>query len=148
MPTATKRRRSQAAMMKCPHLLLPKEISRKTARSQRRAKVSHIFFLMQIATLDLNHADPHNVVCRKVKINNNLIMACKMIEGGAGKAFNYNFPALVFQKRATKTGAMYEFNVPLDLTPRIVNGCEILMKENPKLFKTSKMCKCSFRKPL
>ena len=62
-------------------------------------------------------------------------MACKMIEGGAGKAFTYNFPALVFQKKATKTGTMFEFNVPLDLTPRIVKGCDTLMKENPKFIK-------------
>jgi len=85
--------------------------------------------------VDLYHSDPHKVIGRRIKVSNNMIVTCRMIEGGAGKLLTYDYPALTFQKK-TGQDKMYEFMIPLSLAPRVIEAIKIIVNENKKFFQS------------
>jgi hypothetical protein len=81
--------------------------------------------------------DPDNVVSKKIKISNNVIMTCRMIDGSEGRktaaAYSYDYAALSFLRK-TKDEKAFEFNLPLNLAPNIIEALKLIMNDNPKFF--------------
>lgn len=85
------------------------------------------------ANVDLNlHSDSQIVHPRKIKLTNNIILSCQMFDMETTK-LNYDFPALVFQRKL-KDSKAFEFNLPLSICPNLIHGVNYIMKENPKFF--------------
>jgi hypothetical protein len=87
--------------------------------------------------LDYNlfNNDPENVVAKKIKISNTMLVTCKMIDGVAGGASGlaYDYAALSFVRKIQNQKA-FEFNVPLALSPNIIEALKLIIKDNPKFF--------------
>jgi hypothetical protein len=86
--------------------------------------------------VNLFNNDPENVIPTTVKINNNLLLSCQMVEsnptmGGSSAAFD--FAALILTKK-TKGDKTFDFQIPLGCTNRILEGCKIIMEKNPTFF--------------
>jgi hypothetical protein len=79
--------------------------------------------------------DANNVISRKIKVSNNLLITCKMIEGsGEGKGgLTYDYAALTFQRK-TKDEKSFDFNMPLSLCPSIIRALTHIIEDNPKFF--------------
>ncbi len=80
---------------------------------------------------------PENVMARKIKISNTVLVTCKMIDaitGGANAGLSYDYAALTFMRKIQNQKA-FEFNLPLSLTPNIIEALKLIMKDNPKFFK-------------
>jgi hypothetical protein len=81
--------------------------------------------------------DPDNVVSKKIKISNNVIMTCRMIDGSEGRktaaAYSYDYAALSFLRK-TKDEKAFEFNLPLNLAPNIIEAIKLIINDNPKFF--------------
>ena len=85
--------------------------------------------------IDLFHSSPSNVVARKIKVSNNLMVTCRNIDQIDGaKQVGYDFAALTFQRK-TANDKMFEFIVPLALSTRIVEAIQHIVQENKKFFK-------------
>lgn len=83
---------------------------------------------------NFNAGNPNAVAHRKVKLNQNYMVSCKMIEANESKGkLAYDYAGLIFQRR-TKDNKAYEFNCPLSLCPFIVNALQYLMSENRAFF--------------
>lgn len=78
---------------------------------------------------------PQAVNPKKVSVNSNYMVSCKMIEANENKkgGLAYDYAGLIFQRR-TKDSKCYEFNMPLSLTPVIINALQYLMAENKQFF--------------
>lgn len=84
---------------------------------------------------DLFNSSPSNVVSRKIKVSNNLMVTCRMIDQTEGKSsLTYDYAALTIQRK-TANEKMFEFIIPLSLTPRIIEAMKIIVDENKKFFK-------------
>ena len=80
---------------------------------------------------------PENVVPKKIKISNTVLVTCKMIDaitGGASGGLSYDYAALTFLRKIQNQKA-FEFNLPLSLAPNIIEALKLIMKDNPKFFK-------------
>lgn len=80
---------------------------------------------------------PENVMARKIKISNTVLVTCKMIDaitGGATGGLSYDYAALTFMRKIQNQKA-FEFNLPLSLAPNIIEALKLIMKDNPKFFK-------------
>lgn len=81
--------------------------------------------------------DPDNVVSKKIKISNNVIMTCRMIDGSEGRktaaVYSYDYAALSFLRK-TKDEKAFEFNLPLNLAPNIIEAIKLIINDNPKFF--------------
>lgn len=84
---------------------------------------------------DLFNSSPSNVVSRKIKVSNNLMVTCRMIDQTEGKSsLTYDYAALTIQRK-TANEKMFEFIIPLSLTPRIIEAMKIIVDQNAKFFK-------------
>lgn len=88
---------------------------------------------------NLYSGDPNNVVCKKIKIDKNILVTCRMMEGseGAKKTATFSFPdyaALSFLRKM-KDEKAFEFNLPLGLAPSIIEALQLIINDNPKFFK-------------
>jgi hypothetical protein len=82
--------------------------------------------------------DPNNVVCKKVRIDKNLILTCRMIEANEGRKTNtmsYSEYAALSFVRKMRDDRAFEFNLPLNLAPAIIEGLQLIMNDNPRFFK-------------
>ena len=105
-----------------------------TSNSKKPKKESPIFNDKKI-DLNLFDNDPENVVEKRIILNKSTILMCKNTEAStAGNAPNFDFAALVFQKK-TKDSRAFEFTLPMSLTGRLIEGLQYIVKENPKFFK-------------
>jgi hypothetical protein len=77
--------------------------------------------------------DPGNVVSRKIKIASNVILTCKMIESDTKGGLSYDYAALTFQRK-TRDEKAFEFNLPLTISPNLIQGLKLIMQDNPKFF--------------
>lgn len=87
--------------------------------------------------LDYNlfNNDPDNVVAKKIKISQNVIVQCSMVDGsekGRNAAFQ-DYAALSFLRK-TKDEKAFEFNLPLGLAPNIIEALKLIIQDNPKFF--------------
>jgi hypothetical protein len=80
---------------------------------------------------------PENVISKKIKISSNVIMTCRMIDGSEGRktasSFMQDYAALSFLRK-TKDEKAFEFNLPLNLAPNIMEALKLIMNDNPKFF--------------
>ena len=86
---------------------------------------------------NLHTEDPNNIITKTVQISNGLKMTCKMVNGAqvsSGKQSYPDWAALIFQKKI-KDDKCFEFNVNLKDAPRIVEGINYMVEQNPKFFK-------------
>lgn len=93
-------------------------------------------FLFNDKNVDVNlfNEAPQNIVERKIKLSNNLILQCHVIDGSEIKAaYNNDFPALTFVKKV-KDGKAFQFSIPLNLGPTIQNAIQIMVTSNPQFF--------------
>ena len=79
---------------------------------------------------------PENVMARKIKISNTVMVTCKMIDaiGSGAGGLSYDYAALTFMRKIQNQKA-FEFNLPLALAPNIIEALRYIMKDNPKFFK-------------
>jgi len=84
---------------------------------------------------DLFSNAPGNVIAKKIKLSNTLMMQCRMIDGMEGKAGSnsFEYAALVFQRKI-KDEKAFEFNLPLNLAPNIIEALKLMIQDNPKFF--------------
>lgn len=107
------------------------DVDKKTVEDEKKSK--RPLFNDNNVDLNLYSSAPENVVVRKVKISNNVLVTCKMVEQRDGKSLGYDFAAITFQRK-TQNDGMFEFVLPLSLTPRIIEAMEYIMKDNKKFF--------------
>jgi len=97
-----------------------------------------IFFSDGNIDLDLYHSSPANVVQRKARIAQNLIVTCRHVDqyetAKRSGMVGYNYPALTFVRKTGKDKKDFEFSVNLSYAPAIIEAIEFLIKENPKFF--------------
>jgi hypothetical protein len=79
---------------------------------------------------------PENVMARKIKISNTVMVTCKMIDAisGGASGLSYDYAALTFVRKIQNAKA-FEFNLPLTLVPSIIEALKLIVKDNPKFFK-------------
>jgi hypothetical protein len=82
---------------------------------------------------DLFNSAAANLNQRRVRLNNNILLTCKMIDEIDGKSISYEYAALTFQRKMAN-GRMFEFMLPFSIAKKIVKGIELLIKENEKFF--------------
>ena len=84
--------------------------------------------------VDLFHSSPNNVIPQRIKVSNNMIVTCRSVEQSEqGRGLTYDFAAITFQRK-TGTNKMFEFMMPMNLAPRIIEALQIIVKENHKFF--------------
>lgn len=82
---------------------------------------------------DLDDHAASNVHTRKIKISSNLILSCKMISHLENKHLTQDYAALVFSRKTNKD-KVYDFNIDLRVTERLIRALQIIMEENPVFF--------------
>ena len=80
------------------------------------------------------HKDPDSIISRRIRLNGNYIVTCKTIQLNGDGAFDY--AALIIEKKM-KDQRCFEFNIPLNLAPRLIDAVKEIMKENPRFFYNS-----------
>ena len=83
--------------------------------------------------LDLNRDSAANVVTRRISLNKNTIVLCKMISQTESKSLFSDYAALVFQKK-TQNGGTYELSMELRLADRLIEALQHIIDQNPKFF--------------
>jgi hypothetical protein len=79
---------------------------------------------------------PENVMARKIKISNTVMVTCKMIDAisGGANGLSYDYAALTFVRKIQNAKA-FEFNLPLTLVPSIIEALKLIVKDNPRFFR-------------
>ena len=91
--------------------------------------------------LNLFHSSPTNVVSKKIKIASNVMVTCCMIDQLENKGnLTYDYAALTFQRK-TAGDKMYQFRLPLTLTPNLIQACKVIMEENKTCFQPTDFVK-------
>lgn len=93
-------------------------------------------FLFNDKNVDVNlfNEAPQNIKVKKVKLNNNLILQCHVIDASDSKmSFNNDFPALSFIKKM-KDGKAFQFSIPFNLGPTVQSAIQIMVDANPQFF--------------
>lgn len=85
---------------------------------------------------DLFHNSATNVVPRRIKLSNNLVVTCRMVEQIESKNITNDYPALTFQRK-TAGEKCFEFILPLNLGPKITEAINLIVKDNAKFFANS-----------
>jgi len=85
---------------------------------------------------DLFHNSATNVIPRRIKISNNLVVTCRMVEQIESKNLSNDYPAVTFQRK-TAGEKCFEFILPLNLVPKITEAFGIIVKDNSKFFNTA-----------
>lgn len=78
---------------------------------------------------------PQSVKPLKVSLNNNYMLACKMIQANENTkgGLSYDYAGLLLLRR-TKENKAYEFNMPLSLAPIMLESLQYIMNENKHFF--------------
>jgi hypothetical protein len=82
---------------------------------------------------NLCHEAPENIIPTSVKISSNVMLMSKTVEAPESKGLTYEYAALTFARRQ-KNGQPFEFHLPLGLAPTIIEGIQLIMKDNAKFF--------------
>ena len=82
---------------------------------------------------DLFHNSATNVVPRRIKLTNNLVITSRMVEQIESKNITNDYPAITFQRK-TAGEKMFEFILPLNLVPKIQEALEYIKNDNHKFF--------------
>lgn len=82
---------------------------------------------------DLFHNSATNVIPRRIKISNNLVVTCRMVEQFESKNITNDYPAITFQRK-TAGEKCFEFILPLNLSPKIVEAVNLIIKDNSRFF--------------
>ena len=91
--------------------------------------------------VDLFHSSPNNVIPQRIKVSNNMIVTCRSVEQNEqGRGLTYDFAAITFQRKTTAS-KMFEFMMPMNLAPRIIEALQIIVKENHKFFQPENQLK-------
>ena len=85
---------------------------------------------------DLFHNSATNVIPRRIKISNNLVITSRMVEQIESKNITNDYPAITFQRK-TAGEKCFEFILPLGLVPKIMEAMNIIVKDNSKFFANS-----------
>jgi hypothetical protein len=85
---------------------------------------------------DLFHNSATNVIPRRIKISNNLVITCRMVEQFESKNITNDYPAITFQRK-TAGEKCFEFILPLNLSPKIVEAVNLIINDNAKFFKSA-----------
>lgn len=103
----------------------------------KKSKKEALVFNDKNCDFDLYKQSATNVHNRKIKISNNVILTCRMIDKHEGKLLSYDYAALTLQRK-TANEKMFEFVLPLTIAPRLKEGIEIIIQENPTFFSNEK----------
>ena len=87
---------------------------------------------------DLFHNSATNVIPRRIKISNNLVITSRMVEQLESKNITNDYPAITFQRK-TAGEKCFEFILPLGLVPKIMEAMNIIVKDNSKFFSNSNL---------
>lgn len=82
---------------------------------------------------DLFHNSATNVIPRRIKISNNLVITSRMVEQTESKNITNDYPAITFQRKTTGEKC-FEFILPLNLVPKIMEAMNLIVKDNSKFF--------------
>lgn len=83
---------------------------------------------------NLYNEAPENIVNTKVKVSSTCMIISKMIEAnGEAKGLTYDMAALVIARKL-KNGGIFEFTLPLNLAPNIVQALTLIMEKNKHFF--------------
>lgn len=99
--------------------------------SKKPAKKNELFNDSNL-DCDLFKSAPTNVVSRRIRVASNLIVTCRMISQALNN-LSYDYAAVTFQRK-TQNEKMFEFIIPLNLTPRLIQAMQYIVAENPKFF--------------
>jgi len=142
-PLATKRQTVKDVVKKSP--TKRKIVEKKPKECEKPSKVAKVTtftgkkkpelppFTDKDVDIDLYHASPTNVVPVKIKVSNNLIVSCRNVDQAESKNITYDYAAITIQKK-TGNDKMFEFIMPLSLTPRIISALKLIIRENTKFF--------------
>ena len=87
--------------------------------------------------LDIDfHKDPDSIVGRRIRLNGSYIITCKTIQMNGNGDTGFDYAAVIIEKKM-KDSRCFEFNFPLTLAPRMIDGLKEIIKENPKFFNHS-----------
>ena len=116
--------------------LVEKKFEKKEKDDDKKIDATKLF---NHCDFNLNQDTPENVIPTKVKINNNLMLTCRMIEANSNSinGLQCDYAALCFIRK-TKNEKVYEMNVPLNTLDKIVEGCRLIRKANQKFFQSQK----------
>jgi len=85
--------------------------------------------------VNLYNDDPNTVTLKRIKVSENVVVSCKMISVNQKQANGFDYAAIVFARKG-KTEKAFEYNLPLNLAPKLVTALNIIIKENPKFFQS------------
>lgn len=103
------------------------------AGDEKRPKKEYPDFSDKNVDYNLYHEDPCTLIQKRVKISNDVVMSCKMITVNQSQANRFEYAAVVFARKG-KTDKAFEYNLPLNLAPRIIAALNLMMKDNPRFF--------------
>lgn len=87
---------------------------------------------------DLHNTASQNVSVCNIRLTQNVVLTSKMVEAREGNGnLNFEYPAIVFQRRAAND-SVFEFKLPLTCCQKLMDGLEIIMRENAKFFGVKK----------
>ena len=110
------------------------ESEKKDEEGKKKRKGEALVFSDKNCDVDLFHTSPNNVVPKRVKVSNNMIVTCRSVEQTEqGRGLAYDFAAITFQRK-TGTNKMFEFMMPMNLAPRIIDALQYIVEENHKFF--------------
>ena len=82
---------------------------------------------------NLYEDDPTRLMQKRIKISKDVVVSCRMITVHQPRSNSFEYAAVVFARKG-KADKAFEFNLPLDLAPRIISALHLMMKDNSKFF--------------
>ena len=127
------RKKEETAEVSHPNVAQDDE--KKENNGKKKRKGESPVFSDKNCDVDLYHSSPNNVNPQRIKVANNMIVTCRTVEQAEqGRGFTYDFAAITFQRK-TGTNKMFEFMMPMNLAPRIIEALTYIVQENEKFFK-------------
>jgi len=83
--------------------------------------------------VNLYDDDPNRLVKKSIQISKDTVVSCRMITVQQPRANSFEFAAIVFTRKG-KDDKAFEFNLPLNLAPRIINALNLMIKHNSNFF--------------
>lgn len=116
------------------------DLSKITGEKSRNSKNQYPEFSVKNIDYNLVKNSSHTVVQRSCQISDSIICMCKNIEilsGGAANGHSYDYASLTFCRKS-KNGKAFEFNMPLQLAPTIIEAIQNIIKDNEKFFASAR----------
>lgn len=102
-----------------------KENRKKKSRNERKEHDNDFLHDFDDITIDMTD---ESVSKKRIKLSYNLLLQCKMVDvNEKGRKFSY--PALVFERK-TKDGKNFEFNIPFNLSNRLINALNVMLTDS------------------